>query len=152
MTFDTDTIAHVSGSHPIILFDGVCNLCNASVQWIIQRDTRDVFRFAALQSEAGKRALMLAGADARLAETLSSMVVIDNGRVMTKSDAAIVIASRLGAPWRWATVGRVVPRVVRDWVYGVVARNRYRLFGKQDACMMPTPALRARFLDASEPV
>ncbi len=150
MPLDTDTIAHVSGSHPIILFDGVCNLCNASVQWIIRRDARDVFRFAALQSEAGKRALLRAGADARLAETLNSMVVIENERVLTKSDAAIAIASRLAAPWRWATVGRVVPRVVRDWVYGVVARNRYRLFGKQEACMMPTPALRARFLDANE--
>jgi predicted DCC family thiol-disulfide oxidoreductase YuxK len=104
----TDTLVQVSESHPIILFDGVCNLCNASVQWIIARDTRDVFRFAALQSEAGKQALAAASGDVSLAHSLSSMVVIDNGRVMTKSDAAIVIASRLGAPWRWAHHGRVM--------------------------------------------
>lgn len=140
----------VSTSHPLILFDGVCNLCNASVQWIIRRDTRDVFRFAALQSEAGKRALSSAKADAQLAANLSSMVVIDDGHVLTKSDAAIAIASRLGVPWRWARVGTLIPRFARDWVYGVVARNRYRLFGKQESCMMPTPALRAKFLDAQE--
>lgn len=146
----TDTLVQVSEAHPIILFDGVCNLCNASVQWIIRRDTREVFRFAALQSEAGSRVLSRAGGNAQLAENLSSMIVIDQGRVLTKSDAAIAIASRLGAPWRWAKVGRLIPRFARDWVYSVIARNRYRLFGKQEACMMPTPALRARFLDAQE--
>ena len=145
-----DTLVPVSEPHPIILFDGVCNLCNASVQWIIRRDARDVFRFAALQSDAGRRVLSQAGGNAKLAENLSSMIVIDQGRVLTKSDAAIAIASRLGAPWRWAKVGRVIPRFARDWAYGVVARNRYRLFGKQESCMMPTPALRARFLDAQE--
>lgn len=140
----------MSEPHPIILFDGVCNLCNASVQWIIRRDTREVFRFAALQSEAGKRRLAQARADARLAESLSSMVVIDGGRVLTKSDAAIAIATRLGAPWRWAKIGKLMPRFLRDWLYSIVARNRYRLFGRQEACMMPTPALRTRFLDAQE--
>ncbi|MFN5943722.1 MAG: thiol-disulfide oxidoreductase DCC family protein [Phycisphaerae bacterium] len=145
-----DTLVPVSEPHPIILFDGVCNLCNASVQWIIRRDTRDVFRFAALQSDAGRRVLSQAGGNATLDENLSSMIVIDQGRVLTKSDAAIAIASRLGAPWRWAKVGRVIPRFARDWAYGVVARNRYRVFGKQESCMMPTPALRARFLDAQE--
>jgi predicted DCC family thiol-disulfide oxidoreductase YuxK len=109
----TDTLVQVSESHPIILFDGVCNLCNASVQWIIARDTRDVFRFAALQSEAGKQALAAASGDVSLAHSLSSMVVIDNGRVMTKSDAAIVIASRLGAVAMGTDRSRATSRTAR---------------------------------------
>jgi predicted DCC family thiol-disulfide oxidoreductase YuxK len=149
-----------SQSHPgsvtpgtIILFDGVCNLCNASVLWLIKRDTRGVLRFAALQSAAGQRVMRAAGwSDEQIqagANAPDSVILVDQGRVYERSDAALVIAGRLGLPWSLARVGWVVPRFMRDGVYRWVARNRYRWFGKREACMVPTPELRARFMHGS---
>ena len=132
-------------SNPIILFDGVCNLCSTVVLWIIARDTRAVFRFASLQSDAGRAALAAAGGPKKLPD---SVVLIQDGRVLTCSDAAIGIAAELGFPWSLARAGLVVPRGVRDVVYRWIARNRYRWFGKQETCMVPTAALRERFLDS----
>jgi predicted DCC family thiol-disulfide oxidoreductase YuxK len=127
-----------------VLFDGVCNLCNASVQFILKRDPRGAFRFAALQSDAGRRLL----AAHRLPEdALSSVVVVADGRAYTESDAALRIARGLGGAWPALGALRVVPRFVRDAAYRLVARNRYRWFGRRDECMLPTPELRARFLD-----
>ncbi len=131
-------------SHPLILFDGVCNLCNASVAWIIRHDRRDVFRFASLQSPAGRAALAAAAPSGGIPD---SVVLIDGGRMYTRSNAAIEIARGLGFPWSLAAAGLMVPRPLRDALYSTVARNRYRWFGKRAACMMPTPELRARFLD-----
>src|SRR5882724_7532911 len=136
------------GNHPpLILFDGVCHLCNASVAWAIEHDHHAIFRFAALQSSAGRAALAAAGAPAILPD---SIVVIDDEGVHTRSDAVIRIASRLGFPWMLARFGRLLPRRVRDWAYDTVARNRYRWFGRRESCLVPTPELRARFLDADE--
>ncbi|MEQ9103734.1 MAG: thiol-disulfide oxidoreductase DCC family protein [Rhodothermales bacterium] len=132
-------------SHPIILFDGVCNLCNASVNFVIDRDPHAVFRFGALQSEEGRRVL----AQSRVDEAwLDSIVLIDGDGVHTASDAALRIASRMPFPWSWLRVFRIVPRALRDAVYHWVARNRYRWFGKQETCRIPTPELQARFIDA----
>jgi predicted DCC family thiol-disulfide oxidoreductase YuxK len=132
---------------PLILFDGVCNLCNAAVQWVIERDRRGVFRFGALQSEAGRAALRGAGT----AEDLpGSIVLIDGAGTHTGSDAALRIARELGFPWSLAAVARAVPRPLRDGVYSWVARNRYRWFGRRESCMVPTPELAARFVDAGE--
>ncbi len=132
---------------PLILFDGVCNLCNASVQWVIRHDRRGAFRFASLQSRAGRQALEKFGAGGMLPD---SVVLIDATGVHISSDAVIGIATRLGLPWNFIGAARIVPRVIRDGMYGWVARNRYRWFGRQNACMVPTPELRERFLDADE--
>ena len=131
-------------SQPVILFDGVCNLCAWSVQFIIRRDPCGQFRFAALQSPVGQRLLAERGADAR---GLDSVVLIEGARWYARSDAALRIARRLSGAWPLLALLRVLPRPLRDWAYDFVARNRYRWFGRQDACMLPTPTLRARFLE-----
>jgi predicted DCC family thiol-disulfide oxidoreductase YuxK len=128
----------------VLYFDGVCNLCNASVQWIIRRDKKEQFLFAPLQSERGEAAQKEAG------QKLDSIILQHEGKLMTRSDAALKIAGLLGAPWSWLTMLRIFPAGLRNTVYDWIARNRYRWFGKKDACMLPTPALRSRFLiDAS---
>ncbi len=127
----------------IVLFDGECNLCNGSVQFIIRRDKRRRFRFAALQSEAGQEILR----KYRLPhDKISTVVLIAGNRVYTRSDAALGIARRLDGLWPLCYAGIAAPRFIRDQVYDFIARNRYRWFGKQEACMAPTPELRARFL------
>src|SRR5437879_6320810 len=133
---------------PLILFDGVCNLCNASVAWVIERDRRGVFRFASLQSAAAQAALAAANSPTTLPD---SMVLIHEEGVHTQSDAVIRIGSRLGFPWKLARLGYLLPRPVRDWAYNAIARNRYRWFGRRESCLVPTPELRTRFVDADEP-
>jgi len=137
-----------AASPPVILFDGVCNLCNAAVRWVIARDPHARFRFASLQSQAGRGALAASNAPSDLPD---SIVLIADGRVLVRSEAAIAIAARLGVPWSFARVAGILPRGVRDGLYAWVARNRYRWFGRQNSCMLPTPELRTRFLDAEEP-
>lgn len=130
-------------SGPVVLFDGVCNLCNGAVTWIIARDPQAVFRFASLQSAAGQRALA--------AHTVSSawpdsIVLIDHDGVHVESVAALRVARRLGAPWSWLALGRFLPRSLGDAVYRLISRHRYRWFGRRDACMIPDPSLSSRFL------
>lgn len=127
----------------IVLFDGVCNFCNASINFVIEHDSSGYFRFAPLQSEIGEKLTAKYGID-RI-ET-DSVVLVENGKVYTHSDAALGIARHLNGVWSWAYALRVVPRPLRDLVYRLVARNRYRLFGRREACMIPTPEIRARFL------
>ncbi|MEM8963308.1 MAG: thiol-disulfide oxidoreductase DCC family protein [Acidobacteriota bacterium] len=134
---------------PIVLFDGICSLCNSAVAWLIERDRKEVFRFASLQSDAAAQALAAADAPESLPD---SMVLIDETGVYTRSDAALRIAKHLGMPWSLAYLGRVLPRPLRDWIYALIAKHRYRWFGKTDTCRVPSPAERARFLDADEPV
>lgn len=138
-----------SDSHPLVLFDGVCNLCDAAVRWIIARDRHERFRFASLQSKAGRAALERAGA---VDDTRDSIVLIDERGVHAHSDAVLAIARGLGFPWSLASAARILPRALRDRLYSWIASNRYRWFGRQNACMIPTAALRRRFLDADEPV
>ncbi|MDI1290440.1 MAG: thiol-disulfide oxidoreductase DCC family protein [bacterium] len=132
-------------TRPLILFDGVCNFCNASAKWIIKRDSRATFAFASLQSRAARDALTAAGARAPLPD---SVVLIDASGVHTRSDAALRIAVGLGFPWSLASCLKLVPRSLRDWVYAWFARHRYSWFGRSESCMMPTPEIRARFIDA----
>ena len=127
----------------VILFDGVCNLCSGAVQFVIERDPAARFRFATLQSPVAARLME----STRIGDRLDSIVLVEDGRVWTQSTAALRIARRLRFPWPVAYAMIVVPRSLRDWIYNLVARNRYRWFGKREACMVPTPALRARFLD-----
>lgn len=132
-------------AHGVVLFDGVCNLCNASVQFILDRDARGYFRFAALQSEAGAKALRAHGREASSGEP-DSVVLIEDGRVYERSDAALRIARRLDGAWPALCVLLVIPRPLRDTAYKLIARNRYRWFGRAAECRLPSPALRARFL------
>lgn len=128
----------------IVLFDGVCNLCNGAVQFVIRRDRRDRFRFAALQSELGQELCRARHIDT---SQVDSIVLIDPGvAYYIKSDAALEIARDLkGYGWMPLLLGWI-PRGVRDAVYDLVARNRYRWFGKKDQCMIPTPELQEKFL------
>lgn len=138
---------HVGSSleNPVLLFDGVCNLCNASVQWLIRRDNRSVFRFAALQSAVGADLLRRAGLTGDLPD---SVVLVEDGRCLVRSDAALRICTLLGGWWRLLGIFRIVPRRLRDGVYDRIAGKRYAWFGRQESCWLPTPALRERFLDA----
>jgi predicted DCC family thiol-disulfide oxidoreductase YuxK len=133
----------VADSSPIILFDGVCNFCDASINWIIRRDKRGVFRFAPLQSPAGERVQREHSIDPN---ALDTFVLIEGRRAHVRSTAALRIARRLGFPWRLAYGLIVVPAPVRDFAYNAFAKRRYRWFGKKDECMVPTPEVRSRFL------
>jgi predicted DCC family thiol-disulfide oxidoreductase YuxK len=128
---------------PIVLFDGVCNLCNGSVQFILKRDSQARFRFASLQSEAGRSLMREHGLDP---EALSSVVVVEGGRAWQESSAALRIVLHLPGGWKLLRVFAVVPRPLRDAVYRLIARNRYRWFGKTETCWLPTPELKGRFL------
>ena len=128
----------------IILFDGVCNLCNGFVQFVIRHDAEGRFRFAALQSAAGQ-AVLTARVEAVAAEPESVLLDLD-GQLYSHSEAVLRIARGLGGPWRLLLAGRLLPRAWRDAAYRFVARHRYRWFGRQESCMLPTPALQARFL------
>jgi predicted DCC family thiol-disulfide oxidoreductase YuxK len=133
---------------PTILFDGVCNLCNGFVQFVIRHDATGSFRFAALQSAAGQALLAAHGQQTLTSGAVDpdSVVLVENGRVYTHSTAVLRIAGHLGGIWRVAMVGWLLPRPWRDGLYGYVARHRYQWFGRQESCWLPTPALRARFL------
>lgn len=127
----------------VILFDGVCNFCNGAVNWIIAHDPDAKFKFAPLQSAFGQKMREQFG----IGEDVDSIILIDEGHAYTHSTAALRIGRLLGGIWSLGYIGILVPRPVRDWLYNWFARNRYRWFGKQDACMIPTPDVRARFID-----
>ncbi|MEY2796315.1 MAG: hypothetical protein RIR10_2031 [Planctomycetota bacterium] len=131
----------------IVLFDGRCGLCTRSVQFILKRDRNARFRFAPLESAVAARACARIGAPTPQTVEPDSIIVIADNRALERSDAALAIAARLPLPWPIFAVFRVVPRGLRDWAYGIVARNRYRWFGRHDACMIPTAEQRARFLE-----
>lgn len=129
---------------PVVLFDGVCNLCDAAVLFIIDRDPDARFRFAALQSGAAAR--LLAGLPRPEGGDPESVFLLEDGKLYDRSTAALRIARRLRWPWKLAYALVAVPRPLRDAAYRFVARRRYRWFGRRDACRVPTPELRARFL------
>lgn len=128
---------------PVLLFDGVCNLCNGVVQFVINHDTRGQFRFASLQSEAGQALLR----QHRLSTTnFDTFILLEEGRIFTRSSAALRIARKLNGFWPLLYMFMVIPKFIRDFFYNLVSRNRYRWFGQQEACMLPTPELKSRFL------
>ncbi len=129
--------------HPIVLFDGVCNFCNASVNFILKRDPKGVFRFAPLQSETAKRLLEKFHLPL---DDLDTMVLIENGKAYTRSTAGLRIARHLNAAWPLLYGFIVLPRFFRDTIYRLIARNRYRWFGKRETCMIPLPEWKERFL------
>jgi predicted DCC family thiol-disulfide oxidoreductase YuxK len=129
---------------PIVLFDGVCNLCNGSVLFLIKKDKKNLLRFASLQSSVGQEILQ----KFNLPTTeFNSFVLVANERVYLRSSAALKAASYLGGSWLFFQIFWIVPKFVRDLVYDFIAKNRYKWFGKKSECMMPTPELKARFLD-----
>lgn len=130
--------------HPLILFDGQCHLCNASVGFILRRDRRGLFRFATLQGDYGRSTLARFGFPATLPK---SLVYLESDRCYTGSTAALRICRLLPAPWRWLWVLRYIPQGWRDAVYRTVAVNRYTWFGQSDTCMVPKPEWSNRFMD-----
>ena len=129
---------------PVILFDGVCNLCTGSVRFVIERDSRKQFRFASLQSPVAEKLL---GPQRNEADRLESVVLVVGARIYRKSSAALLIVRRLDGLWPLLSVLLAIPRPLRDAVYDWIGRRRYRMFGKRAACWKPQPELADRFLD-----
>lgn len=126
----------------IVLFDGVCNFCNSAVNFIIRHDRANRFKFTPLQSDTGRELR----AKYNIGENVDSVVLIEEGRAYAQSTAGLRIARGLGGVWSLAYVFIVVPTVIRDFFYKTFAKNRYRLFGKKEVCMMPTADVRERFV------
>jgi len=126
--------------NPVVYFDGVCNLCNGAVRFIIKRDSKGLFRFAPLQLKSGIRV------NEKLLGNTDTIALLDQGRFYVKSTAVLRIIKRLDGIWPLFYVAVFLPKSIRDWLYDRVAKNRYRLFGKRDVCMIPNPELKSRFI------
>jgi predicted DCC family thiol-disulfide oxidoreductase YuxK len=131
-----------SGEH-IILFDGVCNLCNGLVQFIIERDKKQLFKFSSLQSEFGQSILEKNGFPKT---ELDSFLFLSEGKLHQKSSAGLHVAKKLGGFWTLFYVFIIIPKPIRDWIYSFIAKNRYKWFGKQESCWLPSPELKSRFI------
>ena len=139
-------IANLPKDKQLILFDGVCNLCNSSVLYVIKRDKKDTFLFAPLQSEIGAELIKTFNIDT----TKTDSILLYNPelhKIKYKSSAALHIAKSLSFPSNLLTVFFIVPTIIRNWVYDFIAKNRYKWYGKKESCMIPTPELKAKFLD-----
>ncbi len=128
----------------VLLFDGVCNLCNGSVNWVIDRDKKNLFKFASLQSEYGSRRVAELGLTG---EYLNTVILDDEGKTYLRSDAVLRVIAELGGFYSLARLFFIVPRFIRNFIYEWVAANRYKWFGKQDVCRVPTPELKSKFLE-----
>jgi len=127
-----------------IFFDGVCNLCNGTVNFVIKRDSKKRYKFASLQSEIARDILPNGS------QNLESIVLLKaDGKLLKKSDAALEIARHLKGAWFLLYGFKIIPTFIRNWLYDIVAKNRYKWFGKKDECPMPTPELKERFLETS---
>lgn len=131
--------------HPVILFDGVCNLCNSSIQFVIRNDRAARFRFAALQSPFGEQQLRKYKFNT---EQFLSVILVVDGKAYDRSRAALEIARRLSGLWPLMYGFIIVPPFIRNFFYDWISRNRYRWFGRKDECMIPTPELKARFISS----
>jgi len=133
----------LSNQNPIVLFDGVCNLCNGTVKFALKQDKKAILRFASLQSEAGKVIMRKYGMDEN---QLNTFVFVQDDKLFTRSTAALKMFRSFGGLWVLLYVLIIIPKPIRDAVYNFIASNRYRWFGKEEACMIPSPEVRARFL------
>lgn len=138
-------MVQIPDSKKLILFDGVCNLCNSSVQFVIRNDKNNTFIFAPLQGDTGKEIISKFHIDSTQTDSILLYSVKDG--ISTKSTAALKIASQLRFPINFLVLFLIFPKFLRNWVYDIIARNRYKWFGKQDACMIPTPELKSKFLE-----
>lgn len=136
-------MTELNKKHKIILFDGVCNLCNGAVLFVIKRDKKDIFRFAALQSDQGQALKKRYGIDTSKTD---SIILIENDKAYIKSTAALRIARSMKGAYPLFFGFMIVPNFIRNWVYDFIARNRYKWYGRKDQCMIPTPELQAKFL------
>ncbi|WP_299768365.1 thiol-disulfide oxidoreductase DCC family protein [uncultured Dokdonia sp.] len=127
----------------IILFDGVCNLCNSSITFVIKHDPKDLFRYAPLQSDLGKSLMDKHQIDS---EKVDSIILVDQDKAYTKSSAALHIARKLSGGYPLLAAFLIIPPFLRNIVYDFIARNRYKWYGKKESCMIPTPELKAKFL------
>ena len=134
----------VPNNKQLILFDGVCNLCNSSVLYVIKRDKKNKFLFAPLQSETGKQIIKAFNIDTSQIDSI--ILYTPEKGIHYKSTAALKIASQLGFPTNVISIFLITPSFIRNWVYGYIAKNRYKWYGKKDACMIPTPELKSKFL------
>lgn len=128
----------------IILFDGVCNLCNSFVQRVIRNDKKNIFKFSSLQSDFGQNFLNNNQLDSK---EFKSIILIDGNKYFTKSTAALKIGKELTGIYRISAIFIIFPKFIRDFVYDIVSKNRYRWFGKQDECWLPTPELKNKFIN-----
>ena len=131
-------------TEPTILFDGVCNLCNGTVHFIIKRDKKKLIRYAALQSDTGLQLLQQSGL---IWKDMQSFVFFESKKVYTRSTAALKVCRYLKAGWPLCYGFIIVPRFIRDGIYNLIARNRYKWFGKREQCMVPSQEIKSRFLD-----
>ena len=129
--------------HPVILFDGECNLCNGAVQFVIRHDKNHIFRFAALQSALGQTIKQ----ERSVASSLDSFLLLDNNKLYSQSTAALRVAKRLNGLWPMLYAFIIIPPFIRNGIYNFIARNRYKWFGKRVHCMIPTPELKSLFID-----
>ena|SRR5665647_61240 len=129
--------------NPIILFDGVCNLCNSAVQFIIRHDPDRKFLFASLQSEPGQQLLKQYHLPL---QQFNSFILLQDEKIFSKSTGALKVARQIKGAWRWVYIFIIIPKFIRDALYTWIAQNRYKWFGKKDTCMIPSPELKARFL------
>ncbi len=136
-------MANLTTDHPILLFDGVCNLCNGFVQFVINRDPEGHFRFAALQSATAQDLLKAHNISTK---DMDTVVLVENGKAYVRSEVALRMASKFGGLWPVLGIFRILPLFIRDRIYDFIAKNRYRWFGEKDQCMIPTPELKSRFL------
>jgi predicted DCC family thiol-disulfide oxidoreductase YuxK len=143
-----------TGFHTLVLYDGVCGLCNSLNQFLLKRDVKDRFRFASLQSDLA--ASLLRRFEIHITDLDTVYVIADFGRpdqrLLARSDAALHVIGKLDGPWGLLRLGKILPRSLRDGLYNVVARNRYRIFGKHEACLIPEERYRAKFLDQVDPL
>jgi predicted DCC family thiol-disulfide oxidoreductase YuxK len=133
-------------NHPVILFDGVCNLCSASVQYVIKHDPKKIFRFASLQSSFAQK--ILSNHNLPL-NTYHSFILFENNKIYTRSTAALMVAKRLNGFVKMLAAFIIIPKFIRDGVYNIIAKKRYKWFGRKNECWIPTPELKNLFLDAS---
>ena len=136
-------------SNPIVLYDGVCGLCNGAVQFLLKRDRGDRLRFASLQSDFAATLLKRHGVNHNDLDTV--YVVLNRGEgneaLLARSDAFLRLAKEIGGVWSIAGMGRIIPRPIRNWLYDLVARHRYQVFGKYESCMLPNPRHKHKFIE-----
>ncbi|WP_299099838.1 thiol-disulfide oxidoreductase DCC family protein [uncultured Winogradskyella sp.] len=139
-------ITQITNNKQLILFDGVCNLCNSSVLYVIKRDSKNNFLFAPLESKIGTEIIKKFNIDTEKTDSILLYNPVKD-KLTYKSTAALLIASRLGLPTNLISIFLIVPAFIRNWVYNYIAKNRYKWYGKKESCMIPTPELKSKFID-----
>jgi predicted DCC family thiol-disulfide oxidoreductase YuxK len=141
-------MTRAAAAAPVVLFDAACVLCTGMVRFVLTRERQPLLRFASIRSTAGQRLAAAHGLGPEMLE--QSFAVLDGGRVLLRSDAALAVAHQLRAPWSMLALLRAMPRPLCDAAYGLVARNRFRLFSRQDSCLIVSAAQRHRFIGLEE--